>query len=114
MKSSLEIAKISQLALEDKMGQDIRVLDLQGLSNIADYFVIANGNNTNHLRALADEVEQKLSEAGEKPHHSEGYSGGTWILLDYGNVLIHLFNKEQREFYDLDKVWSHAKTIDEK
>ena len=108
---ALEIAKIAQEALDDKMGEDIKVLDLRGLSNIADYFVIASGNNVNHLRAMADEVEQKLFKAGVKLHHSEGYSVATWILLDFGTVLIHLFNKEQREFYSLDHVWSDAKIV---
>lgn len=108
---ALEAAKIAQEALEDKLGQDIRVLDLQGLSNIADCFVIASGSNVNHLRAMADEVEQKLFQQGIKLHHSEGYSVATWILLDFGNVLVHLFNKEQRDFYGLDHVWSDAKDV---
>ncbi|MBM6828290.1 ribosome silencing factor [Anaerotignum lactatifermentans] len=108
---AMEAAKIAQAALDDKMGQDIQVLDLRGLSNVAEFFVIASGNNVNHLRAMADEVEQKLFQAGVKMHHSEGYSGGTWILLDFGSILIHLFNKEEREFYGLEHVWSDAKTI---
>ena len=110
---ALEEAKIAQAALDDKMGQDIQVLDLQGLSNVADCFVIASGNNVNHLRAMADEVEQKLFQAGYKMHHSEGYSTGTWILLDFGNLLIHLFNKEDRAFYGLEHVWGDAKQVNE-
>lgn len=106
----MEAAKIAQEALDDKMGQDIQVLNLQGISNVADCFVIASGNNINHLRAMADEVEQKLFQAGYKMHHSEGYSGGTWILLDFGNILIHLFNKEERAFYDLEHIWGDAKS----
>ncbi|NDO46533.1 ribosome silencing factor [Clostridium sp. ASF356] len=93
------------------MGEDIKVLDLKGISNIADYFVIASGNNVNHLRAMADEVEQKLFKVGVKLHHSEGYSVATWILLDFGNILVHLFNKEQREFYSLDHLWGDAKNV---
>ncbi len=108
---AMEAAKIAQAALDDKMGQNIQVLDLRGLSNVAEFFVIASGNNVNHLRAMADEVEQKLFQAGVKMHHSEGYSGGTWILLDFGSILIHLFNKEERDFYGLEHVWSDAKTI---
>lgn len=110
---AFEAAKIAKLALEDKLAEDIQILDLQGLSNIADYFVIASGNNVNHLHALADEVEQKLFKAGEKLHHSEGYSGATWILLDFGNLLVHLFNKEERSFYGLERVWGDAKKVEE-
>ena len=106
--NALEAAKVAQAAIEDKMGEDMKVLNLQGLSNIADCFVIASGKNVNQLRAMADEVEQKLFKEGIKLHHSEGYSGGTWILLDFGNLLVHLFNREDREFYGLDHVWGDA------
>lgn len=108
---AIEVVKIAQEALEDKMAEDVKTLDLRGISNITDYFIIASGNNVNHLRAMADEVEQKLFKAGVKLHHSEGYTVATWILLDFGNVLVHLFNKEQREFYGLDHLWSDAKTV---
>lgn len=107
----LEMANIARQALEDKLGADIRVLDLRGISNIADFFVIASGNNSNQLRAMADMAEEKLFKAGLKLHHSEGYSGGVWILLDFGSIIIHLFNKEQREFYSLDRVWADAKEV---
>ena len=109
--NALEAAKVAQEAIEDKLGEDIKVLNLQGLSNIADCFVIASGKNDPQLRAMADEVEQKLFKEGIKLHHSEGYSGGTWILLDFGNLLVHLFNREQREFYGLDHVWGDAPTL---
>ncbi len=108
----LQAAKTVQAALEDKLGEDIKILDLQGLSNIADYFVIASGKNVNHLRAMANEVEQKMYQAGIKLHHSEGYSSGTWILLDFGQVLVHLFNKEERNFYSLEHVWGDAKSVE--
>ena len=111
MINTLEAAKIAREALEDKKGEDIKVLDIRGLSNIADCFVIASGNNPNQLRAMADEVEEKLFKEGYKLHHSEGYTGGTWILLDFGNLLIHLFNKSEREFYSLDRVWGDAKEM---
>ena len=111
MISVLEAAKLAQEALEDKKGEDIKVLDLIGLSNIADYFIIASGNNVNQLRAMADSVEEKLFKEGYKLHHSEGYSGGAWILLDFGEIIIHIFNKEQREFYSLDRVWADAKEV---
>ena len=109
--NALEAAKVAQSAIEDKLGEDIKVLDLQGLSNIADCFVIASGKNANQLHAMANEVEQKLFKEGIKLHHSEGYSSGTWILLDFGNLLVHLFNREDREFYGLDHVWGDAPTL---
>ena len=109
--NALEAAKVAQAAIEDKLGEDIKVLNLQGLSNIADCFVIASGKNANQLHAMANEVEQKLYKEGIKLHHSEGYSSGTWILLDFGNLLVHLFNREDREFYGLDHVWSDAKRV---
>ena len=111
MISVLEAAKLAQEALEDKKGEDIKVLDLIGISNIADYFIMASGNNVNQLRAMADSVEEKLFKEGYKLHHSEGYSGGAWILLDFGNIIVHLFNKEERNFYSLDRVWSDAKEV---
>lgn len=109
--NALEAAKVARAAVEDKLGEDIKALDLRGLSNIADCFVIASGKNANQLRAMADEVEQKLFQAGVKLHHSEGYSGGTWILLDFGNLIVHLFHREQREFYGLDHIWGDAKPL---
>ena len=109
--NALEAAKVAQAAIEDKLGEDIKVLDLQGLSYIADCFVIASGKNANQLHAMANEVEQKLYKEGIKLHHSEGYSSGTWILLDFGNLLVHLFNREQREFYGLDHVWGDAPSL---
>lgn len=111
MIETLEVAKIAEAALDDKLGKDIRVLDLRGISNIADFFVIASGNNDNHLRGMANEVEQKMHQAGIKLHHSEGYTSGTWILLDFAGVLVHLFNNEQRSFYGLDRVWGDAKDL---
>ena len=107
----LEMANIAKDALDEKLGKDVKVLDLRGLSNIADFFVIASGSNPNQLRAMADLVEEKLFKAGLKLHHSEGYTGGMWILLDFGNIIVHIFNSEQREFYSLDRVWADAKEI---
>ena len=111
MDISREMAKAACHALSEKKAEEIRIIDISEISPLADYFVIASGNNVNHLRAMADEVEQKLFKAGVKLHHSEGYTVATWILLDFGSVLIHLFNKEQREFYSLDHLWGDAKNV---
>lgn len=106
---AFEMANIAKEALEDKKGEDIKILDLKGLSNIADYFVIGSGSNPNQIRAMADNVNEKLFKAGFKLHHSEGYSGGVWILLDYGSLIVHVFDKEQRGFYSLERIWGDAK-----
>ena len=106
---ALEMANLAKEALEDKKGEDIKVLDLKGLSNIADFFVIGSGNNPNQIRAMADSVNEKLFKAGYKLHHSEGYSGGVWILLDYGSLIVHVFDKEQPNFYNLERIWGDAK-----
>ena len=107
----LKGANIAKDALEDKKAEDIKILDLKGMSNIADCFVIASGNNVNQLRAMADSVEEKLFKAGFSLHHTEGYQGGIWILLDYGDIIVHLFNKENRSFYNLEKVWGDAEEL---
>ena len=107
-----EAARIAREALEDKKAEDIKVLDIKNISNIADCFVIASGSNVNQLRAMANNVEEKLFKAGYKLHHSEGYQGGLWILLDFGPIVVHLFNKEERDFYSLDRVWGDAKKIE--
>ena len=106
---ALEMANLAKEALEDKKGEDIKVLDSKGLSNIADFFVIGSGNNPNQIRAMADSVNEKLFKVGYKLHHSEGYSGGVWILLDYGSLIVHVFDKEQRNFYNLERIWGDAK-----
>lgn len=108
---AFEAARIAKDALDDKKAEDIKVLDIKNISNIADCFVIASGSNPNQLRAMASNVEEKLFKAGYKLHHSEGYNGAEWILLDFGELLVHLFNREQREFYNLERVWGDAKEL---
>ena len=110
-KEAFEMAKIAKVALEDKKGEDIKILDLNGLSNIADYFIIGSGNNPNQIRAMADSVDEMLHKAGYKLLHAEGYSSGIWILLDYGSLLVHVFDKEQRSFYSLERIWGDADDV---
>ena len=93
-----EIAIIAAKALDAKKGKDIKVLQIDALTTLADYFVICSGGSNTQINALCDEVEKKLTEAGEEPLHREGYRGGTWVLLDYGCVAVHVFNAEAREF----------------
>ena len=112
-----EIKKMAGLAieaLEDKKAEDIRVIDISEVSVLADYFLIASGKNRNQLQALADEVEEKLGRAGYPMKQSEGYDSANWILLDFGDIIIHLFDQENRLFYDLKRIWRDGKQIDPK
>lgn len=106
-----KMAKAAYEALEDKQGEDIKVLDIHEISVLADYFIIAHGNNPNHVKALIDAVEDQLAEMGYTTNHVEGYHEGTWVLLDFGRIIVHVFHKEARLFYDLERIWSDGKTI---
>lgn len=92
-------------ALDDKKASDIEVLDVAEQTSLAEYFVIASCQSTTQVRACADEVEEQLKEAGEEMYHREGYRGGAWILLDYGDVVVHVMQEETREFYDIERLW---------
>ena len=100
-----EIAKIAYDALDEKLGQDIEIIKIDEISVIADYLIIASGNNVNQMNAMIDLVEEKLGRAGYTEHRVEGNKNSTWILLDYGDVIIHVFSKEDRLFYDLERIW---------
>ncbi len=107
-----EMALLLAKAMDSKKGKDIRVLETDGVTNLADYFVLCSGSSAPQLKALADAGEKAMKENGILPHHVEGHRGGTWILQDYGDVVVHVFDKEARAFYDLDRLWADAKTID--
>ncbi len=106
-----EIAKIAYNALDDKKGEDIRIIDIADISVMADYFIITGGNNKNQVQALFDNVEHELGKLEINPRHVEGYNTANWILLDYGDVIIHIFNQEDRLFYDLERIWKDGKNI---
>lgn len=110
--TAIEIAKESAKILDSKKALNIKVIGIQDISVLADYFVIANGTSSTHVKALADEVEFQLKQLDVLPDHIEGHNNNTWILLDYGNVIIHVFNNESREFYDLDRLWKDGEQID--
>ena len=103
-----EMAKIAYDALDDKKGVDITVLDISEISTMADYFIIASAGNNILVKAIADNIEDKLAEAGIFVTHKEGYAEGRWILLDYGNCVAHIFIEEEREFYNLEQLWADA------
>jgi ribosome-associated protein len=99
-------------AAESKKATDIRVLDLTGITAFADYFVIATGANARNVQAIAEEVGLRLKQSGELPFSVEGYNQAEWILADYGGFLVHVFSVKSREYYDLERLWRNAKTVE--
>ena len=108
---SFEIVKIAANALNSKKARELSAVKVGDLTVLTEYFVIATATSSTHVRALADEVEAKLEEAGLRPHHIEGKSTG-WIALDYESVIVHVFSRQDRDFYGLDKMWADAPTVD--
>lgn len=106
--ASLEMARLAAKAALDKKGEDVVILDVRGLTTYADYFVIASGTSDRHVTALADNVEEQLKKAGHRTIGVEGYTRGHWVLLDFGDVVAHVFYDEARAFYDLEGLWSDA------
>ena len=113
MSKSLEMAKLAKTALEDKKAGDIKVIDISGVSVLADYFIIADGSNVNQVQAMVDNVDEVLGRAGYECKQMEGYGTGGWILMDYGDIIVHAFCREDRLFYDLERIWRDGKVLDE-
>lgn len=109
---SKKMAEIALKALEEKKAADIRIIDISDVSTIADYFIIGEGSNRNQIQAIADEVKEQLDKAGAKLKQVEGYPSANWILMDYYDVIIHVFDTENRHFYDLERIWKDGKEID--
>ena len=109
--TSLELAKEAVQILDKKKGMDLKLIGIRDICVLADYFVIATGTSSTHVKARADEVEFQLKEEGTAAGHIEGYRSNSWILLDYGNVIIHIFTEESRQFYDLERLWSDGEVI---
>ena len=110
--TTLDRAKQIAALIDNKKGEEVRVLQIGTLTTIGDYFVVSTGNSTTQVKALADEVEEKLSAEGLEPKRIEGYTSASWILLDYYDVIVHIFLKETREFYALERLWGDAPEID--
>lgn len=110
--TSLETAKLAAKALSDKKGLDIKVIKIDDISVLSDYIVIATGTSSTQVKAMADFVEYQLEEEGIKVSHIEGYRSNTWILMDYIDVIVHVFMDETREFYDLERLWQDGEIID--
>ncbi|SDB12676.1 ribosome-associated protein [Ruminococcaceae bacterium FB2012] len=99
-------------ALDSKRAEDIHLIGIKDLTIVADYFVIANGTSSTQTKALADEVEFQLKQKGIEPTRTEGYQGANWIVLDYGDIVVHVFYKETRDFYNLERLWQDGEQID--
>lgn len=111
-KNAKEMVKTAVAALQDKKGEDIRVIDIRGVTVIADYFIIASGSNPNQVQALVDNVEEQMYKAGYDDPRVEGYNTASWVLLDYNDVIVHVFSQDDRLFYDLERIWRDGKEID--
>ena len=111
---SKQITKTAFDALEDKKGVNIKVIDISNISILADYFIIAGGTNENQVKALADNVEEELAKVDVTPKQIEGYNNANWILMDYQDVIIHIFNEQDRLFFDLERIWSDGQLVDAK
>ena len=108
---SKKMVSIAYHALDSKKGEDIQVIDISEISVLADYFIIANGTSNSQVQALVDNVEEELAKEGFILKQREGYGLGTWVLLDYGDIIVHVFDKENRLFYDLERIWKDGKMI---
>lgn len=110
--TSLETARIAAKALSDKKGLDIRVIRINDISVLADYMVIATGTSSTQVKAMSDNVEYELDKAGISVSHIEGYRSNSWVLMDYIDVIVHVFMEEARNFYDLERLWKDGEIID--
>lgn len=110
-KKAKEMARMAYRALEDKKAEDIRVINIEKVSVLADYFLIASGMNKNQVQAMADNVDEVLHKAGHPSKQMEGYQTANWILMDYGDIIVHIFDRENRLFYDLERIWRDGETI---
>ena len=111
MLPSRELAEIAVKALDSKKGKEIKLIRIDKITTLAEYFVICTGTSNTQINALCDAVEKELTEKGEEPLHREGYRGGTWVLMDFGCVVVHVFTAETRSFYDLERLWQDGKVV---
>lgn len=113
LQKAKEMASIAYQALTDKKGEDVRVIEITEIASFADYFIIADGNNPSQISALVDNVEEQLSKAGYEPKRIEGVRNSNWVLMDYGDIIVHVFSKEDRLFYDLERIWKDGREVTE-
>lgn len=107
-----ECLKTIYKALDDKKAEDIQIIDIHEVSYMADYFVIANGTNINQVHALCDNVSEEMAKLKMLTKQTEGYTSGNWVLMDYGDIIIHIFDKESRSYYDLERIWKDGTIVE--
>ena len=112
MNESIKMAQIAVKALDDKKGINIKVIDISKVSTVSDYFVIASGNSKSQVTTLIDNVEEFLGKEGYDATQREGYATGAWVLLDYSDIIVHVFDRESREFYNLERIWRDGVEVD--
>lgn len=110
--TSYEIAMLLAKALDSKKGQDIKVLKTEELTTLADYFVLCTATSNSQVKAMSDACQEAAEKNGEQAHHIEGHRGGTWLLMDFSCVVVHVFTEEARKFYDLERLWADAQEVD--
>lgn len=110
--NSKELARMACEALEEKKALEVKIINIEKVSTLADYFIIASGSNRNQVQAMADNVDEILGKAGIEPKQVEGYRTANWILMDYRDVVIHIFDEENRLFYDLERIWRDGAAIE--
>ena len=110
--TSKELAKLACDALDDKRALEIKVINIENVSTLALYFIIASGTNHNQVQAMADNVDETLGRAGYEPKQIEGYQNANWILMDYRDIVIHIFDEENRLFYDLERIWRDGTVVE--
>ena len=114
MNTSKRMAEIAAAALDEKMAIDLNIIDISQVSTVADYFLVASGRNPNQVQAIADNVLERMGRAGYEPRQVEGYRTARWILLDFQDVVVHVFHEEDREFYNIERVWRDGQFLDTK
>lgn len=107
-----EMTKLAIDALEDKKAEDIKIIDISNISTIADYFIIASGTNKSQIQTMTDNVAEVLTKAGHPEKHIEGYQNANWILMDFQDIIVHIFDKENRLFYDLERIWRDGREVE--
>lgn len=105
------MASLAAVAAGDKKAKNVRILNVRELTSVTDYFVVCSAASAIQTRAIADHIEAELDKRSIRKHHVEGYGGGRWILLDYGDVVVHVFHDHEREFYNLERLWGDAKVV---